>query len=586
MLLDPHMWHASMPWTGDRTLMVAFSLHAAGKLTTPDRKHLEDLGFPISEVIKAQDSLDSLSASPQPSVSTLRQELMLAQPCVQESDLLPASLEAAHACVDAFCRAQTATWDVFQDSLLTYQQSLEPQLDVLEISAHSDSLLTRVVIDAGGKAKRFPGSPSDLTSVECQRELWDLLQRTRPKHVWLSPDAKLWSVWSCLNAARNSRYQHQLLQGRQSQQTLFQLFVKIFEWQKQQGHDFHFEQPANSQMLKEATLQPILQNAYRVNVDLCSFGLKTPLSQRPIRKATHVVSTKEAFIQSLRSQQCPGHPQHQPVAGKLRELKGASVSQYAGTFCRGFAEHCAKHLLPNPQEQALALEGLLPMTRKRFKTSSGLGQAVNTLPSQKRAADDNAQECAQRDQVRRRLDATLQQPVHEIIDLSVPVWEPIFQAAQSCATKITPILVPPQHNVIAALSQALPQYQVLQVFAALGGKSLHHPLGALSPTVAPWRITLCSRLNSQGNTIYQRLGTDDRTTMPSERRRQRIAPTSFMLTVFAQKISSDSTEASNAEPGAIQSHDGPRPGGLGPSAGASSWPCLPKSDPRRQDPPP
>ena len=547
----------TMPWTGDRTLVVAFSLQAAGKLTIPDRKYLEDLGFPISKVIKSQDSViassKDVSASPQSQVSTLRQELMLAQPCMQESDVLPASLEAAHACVDAFCRAQTATWDVFQDSLLTYQQNLEPQLDVLEISAHPDSLLTRVVIDAGGKAKRFPGSPSELTSVECQRELWDLLQRTRPKHVWLSPDAKLWSAWSCLNAARNSRFQHQLLQGRQSQQTLFQLFVRIFEWQKQQGHDFHFEQPANSQMLKEVSLQPILQNAYRVNVDLCSFGLKTPLSQRPIRKATQVVSTNEAFIQSLRSQQCPGHSHHQPVAGKLRELKGASVSQYAGTFCRGFAEHCAKHLLPNPREQALALEGLLPLTRKRFKTSSGVGQAVSTLPSQKRAADDNAQECSQRDQVRRRLDDPLQQPVHEITDLSVPVWEPIFQSAQSCATKATPSLVPPQHNVIAAISQALPQYQVLQVFAALGGRSLHHPLGALPSPVAPWRITLCSRRDSQGNMMYQCVGTDDRTTMPSERRRQRIAPTSFMLTVFAQKMVTANPGASNAESTSVQS---------------------------------
>ncbi|CAE7415676.1 GIP, partial [Symbiodinium microadriaticum] len=189
-----------------------------------------------------------------------------------------------------------------------------------------------------------------------------------------------------------------------------------------------------------------------------------------------------------------------------------------------------------------------------FKTSSGVGQAVNTLPSQKRAADDNAQECSQRDQVRRRLDVPLQQPVHEITDLSVPVWEPIFQSAQSCATKVTPILVPPQHNVIAAISQALPQYQVLQVFAALGGKSLHHPLGALPSPVAPWRITFCSRRDSQGNMTYQCLGTDDRTTMPSERRRQRIAPTSFMLTVFAQKRLSDNTEASNAESTSVQSN--------------------------------
>ncbi|CAE7756566.1 unnamed protein product [Symbiodinium necroappetens] len=176
-----------------------------------------------------------------------------------------------------------------------------------------------------------------------------------------------------------------------------------------------------------------------------------------------------------------------------------------------------------------------------------LAQAAGklTIPDRKHLEDlgfpisevIKTQECSQRDQVRRRLDVPLQQPVHEITDLPV-----------------TPILVPPQHNVIAAISQALPQYQVLQVFAALGGKSLHHPLGALPSPVAPWRITFCSRLDSQGNMMYQCLGTDHRTTMPSERRRQRIAPTSFMLTVFAQKISSDSTETSNAESTSVQSN--------------------------------
>ena len=46
-LIDPHMWHASMPWSGTRTLMVAFALQAVHKLEPPSVRELKTLGFAL-----------------------------------------------------------------------------------------------------------------------------------------------------------------------------------------------------------------------------------------------------------------------------------------------------------------------------------------------------------------------------------------------------------------------------------------------------------------------------------------------------------------------------------------------------------
>ena len=551
MLLDPHMWHASAPWTGDRTLLVGFTLQATDKLQGSDRELLTTQGFQLPQPSDLVHQCSEIPDSPE-GASALRRELQTAQSLVQGSEWTPAALTAAHACVDAFRKAQAASWDVFKDSMLAYQRPLDSQVDLLEISSRPDSRLTDTLKEVGGKVRRFTSLDGDLNTVSGQRALWNVLQQTQPKHVWLSPDARVWSTWTQLNAARNPKYQQQLLGERQKEQTLMQLFAKIFEWQKQQGRDCHLEQPSTSKLLSDKAIDPIVKGNHRINVDMCSFGLRTPQSLQPIRKTICIISTSKDFVRTLVAKQCPGHAHHQPLAGKLRELGGRSVCQYAGTFCRGFAEHCAKHLLLRP-DQALAVENSPLLTRKRFKTSSGIGSPLTSLPSQKRAADD-AQASSQRDQQRQRLDDVPLQSPRESEVLPGQTWEPIFSLAQGCTNKASAVLVPPQHDVLSALSQALPQYQVLQAFVGLGSKSLHHPLGALPLTVAPWRISIGSRKVADGVIEYVCLGTDNRTTMPSDRRRSRIANVSFLLTVFAQiKQSSEST--GNPASGELQSKE-------------------------------
>ena len=177
-------------------------------------------------------------------------------------------------------QAQVTSWETFEDSLLAYSKPTEPQLDLLEVCARPDSRLTQEMLDGGGRAQRFTPEVGDLSTVEGQRVLWDMVQQTQPKHIWVAPDCRLWGSWSHFNAARSDRYNQQMLEGRRQCQIHLQLYAKLFAWQKRYGREFHFEQPAGATMPREALLEPIVPGTHKVNVDMCAFGLQTPVSTR------------------------------------------------------------------------------------------------------------------------------------------------------------------------------------------------------------------------------------------------------------------------------------------------------------------
>ena len=552
MLLDPHMWHASMPGQGNRSLIIGFSLAAFAKLEASGLHELRSLGFALPKVsndARAQVELLNVVEPSTGTCSELRRELQSSSSFLLDSALHHAAHEAGDACANAFNKAQCAAWDVFQDSMLAYQQPAVHQLDVLEIYANPDSRLTETVNQLGGRAQRFTAADGDLATSEGQRALWDLLQRTQPRHVWASPDCRVWSTWTRLNAARSPRFCQQMHASRKQDLVHWSLCHKICQWQKQNQRDFHLELPLSPALDKEEALKEILGSMQQVSVDMCAFGLKTPMSQQPIKKPTRILSTAPNFLKSLSEKQCPGHRQHQSVAGRLRELGGQAVSRYVGSYCRGFAEFCAHQLLQEPNEQANVMEPNPVMTRKRFKTSVGAPSSRFTLRAQKRAADA-PQDSAPRDQVRRRVttvpadpSATSDSQPNASV-LSSLQWKPIFEMAARCHNKTTPALIPPSHDVIASICQALPEYQVLQVFVGIGSKTLHHPLGALPTTVAPWRISVAAYTAANGEEAFRCLFADDRATMSREQCRLRIPPTRALLTVFAQR---KATEVSQGE---------------------------------------
>ncbi|CAE7718205.1 GIP [Symbiodinium sp. CCMP2592] len=192
--VNPHKWHATMPWEGNRSVAIGYAVKPVWKLEASDRAWLLRQGFalptcnhPAFPKVASRSIANAQRVCPE---SALRQELDASQHMLSKSSLanLASSVDAASK--SAFSVAEDISWSTFQDSLLTYGQATGPRLDVLEIYASEDSRLTTWVRSLGGKAQRFTAKDGDLTTASGQRALWDLIQKTQPQHVWCSPDCQ------------------------------------------------------------------------------------------------------------------------------------------------------------------------------------------------------------------------------------------------------------------------------------------------------------------------------------------------------------------------------------------------------------
>ena len=187
-------------------------------------------------------------------------------------------------------------------------------LDLLEVYAESDSRLTQAVNDAGGRARRFTGQDGDLSSVEGHRLLYDMIQRYQPKHIMMAPECRLWGSWSVFNSFRSTDAHQRMMVNHRRDQVHLRLCARICRWQLSQGRHFHLEQPEQSRMLQQPSMQPVRDHTKRVVVEKCAFGLRTPVTEKPIRKRTVILSSNPKFVEHLSRFRCPGNRQQQQIA--------------------------------------------------------------------------------------------------------------------------------------------------------------------------------------------------------------------------------------------------------------------------------
>ncbi|CAE7227129.1 GIP, partial [Symbiodinium sp. CCMP2456] len=178
--VDPHRWHATMPWTGNRAVAICYAVKPTWKLEASEATWLRTHGFVLPDLrsdapaLVSHGSPENLKDTSSPS---LRQELDSAKHFLGESALANLASRARVASESAYSKAEEASWNVFKDTLLAYGQPEDSQLDVLEVYASPDSRLTNWVNSMGGRAMRFTSQDGDLSTPHGQRVLWELLQR-------------------------------------------------------------------------------------------------------------------------------------------------------------------------------------------------------------------------------------------------------------------------------------------------------------------------------------------------------------------------------------------------------------------------
>ena len=511
--LNPHDWHATRPWTGDRTVLIGYSLKPVYKLRSSQVGWLKRHGFYLSQRFS------------RPFQTPRKQEAQVTSPEAQESGaasmFVAAAQAAGRACEEALKQAE----EVHRQAQLALSSPGTSTLDLLEVAVQPDSRLTSCVRDLGGRAKRFTSVEGNLYTEHGQECLWQLVQQTQPRHIWIAPDARHWSAWSALNSARSSEQHQQNLKLREADQILFRLCAQLCDWQRRHHRSFHLELPGQFPRSVISAYPTLEKGTYLSSVDMCTFGLRTPRSGKPIRKRTLILSTSRGITESLASQVCDQRHVHQTLSGRV--LHGLPMSQFAGSFCEGFAQHVARHVMSDNTDDALATEAEIPLTRKRFKTSTGESAKVETAPIRKRVMDEHAAGSQRSHPIRR-----LTEPLQTMSELPEAIWQPVFELASRCSGQAS-TLVPPSSELAVCLQQTLATVgiEVLQAFVGKKIKNLQSPLGALPATVAPVRVSLGVR---EANKQLLCLGNEDRTTMASERKKLKVGTYDVLITVFGR----------------------------------------------------
>ena len=121
-----------------------------------------------------------------------------------------------------------------------------------------------------------------------------------------------------------------------------------------------------------------------------------------------------------------------------------AASRFAGSYCQGFARAVAHKIVEGGRftslAEALALafgvDGIEPpRTRKRFKTAYGAANPAPNLSFRKRGQSAPPDRAG----TRRRTEAPVPGPAGQ--SMSLEVWKPAFDIAQTCTTRPSPFLL-------------------------------------------------------------------------------------------------------------------------------------------------
>ena len=235
-------------------------------------------------------------------------------------------------------------WDYLrQKGFLDLKKSTIEQhrSDLLEIYCSSDSQLTKQAEKAGLTADRFGLRQGDLRYKDGRYRLYDVLILKRPENVWLAPSCRARCKWSQFNAMRSPELAKKVIDARQGEEVHLMLCAAIFEFQCWRRAHTHLEQPAGSEMLYQADLQPLYANMLWSRCDQCVAGhLTHPETGVPIKKGMQILTTSEIMQNILDKLRCPGNHEHHQVAGSCRyQGQRMNVSAFTELYTQQFASN-------------------------------------------------------------------------------------------------------------------------------------------------------------------------------------------------------------------------------------------------------
>ena len=207
------------------------------------------------------------------------------------------------------------------------------QLDLLEVYAYPNSVLTETAIAAGLHAKRFTKEDGDLDTHAGRIKLLSWIVLYRPKHVWMAPECAPWCAWSRFNASRSLQSFDRIQQSQQVAQVHLKLCNLISKLQVSENRHAHLENPWTSALWSQRAVEEFLKASLPARLDQCMFGLKHPESHDPMEKKTRIQTTSREMWKELDQRTCLHEHAHAHISGQCTIPR----TQHAGIqVCRFF----------------------------------------------------------------------------------------------------------------------------------------------------------------------------------------------------------------------------------------------------------
>ena len=245
-----------------------------------------------------------------------------------------------------------------------------------EVMCSKNSPLTQQMLQQGQSAFRFGYEQGDLAQSSGRAELFRMMARHRPKHVWYSPTCGPWSAWSQFNSSRSTAHQEEYQQKRHDLLYQLALGITLYRHQISKGNHFHWEQPRRSIMFQSPLLAEIHGHTQACQFDMCQVGqLQDPENGMFMQKGMTVLTSFEPLFQQLHGRSCNRQHDHQPIEGTRKLKNGERIlrTKYTEVYPRRFCPNRCHRAGKREPSLAIQLEigDALPRIRCRLSASRG-----------------------------------------------------------------------------------------------------------------------------------------------------------------------------------------------------------------------
>ena len=371
------------------------------------------------------------------------------------------------------------------DEIKQCTRAFGPRWTLGEIFSSEKSPLTHQVNQMNAQAFRFGYQQGDLETSQGRKQLFAMVCRYRPKHLWYSPTCGPWSSWTNLNASRSLF--HESLYQQKRHDLLYQIALGIVLFRHQVGHGdhFHWEQPGRSLMFHLSQMAEVHRYTVACELDLCRAGeLRDPQNQKLIKKSLVILTTSREMYHRFHGLKCQHDHEHQSLEGSTCTTQGRMLrTQCSEVYPRKFARAVAHVLLKNQREWPVNWQpGMLAL--HEIEPCLVLRSARKTGPSRFVRSELVFPESRVSPEAKRRKLTGKQSELP-----SLESFQQIIQTISIRAPRVGKIEIT-DSEILTDLQNLFPQKLIQKVIACRGTDRTLGPPPNMMPQEAPYRRSL------------------------------------------------------------------------------------------------